>query len=243
MTPPQIPFRNRLLGVLTPADLDRLRPHLQLTTLRLRQVLEEPHQPIQQVYFPESGLTSAVAHTKHDRGIEVGLIGWEGMSGLSVVMGNDRSPNETFIQAAGSGYRIPAEALRQALEASPTLRICLLHYVQAFLIQTSQTALANGRAKLEERLARWLLMVHDRFDGDEFPVTHEFLALMLGVRRPGVTVALHILEGAGLIRSTRGLLTVLDRQGLESVADGSYGVPEAEYERLIGRFEKPAQAA
>ncbi|MDB5480157.1 MAG: cyclic nucleotide-binding protein [Caulobacteraceae bacterium] len=227
---------------MAPADLALLRPHLHPTSLTVRQVLEKPNIPIQQVYFPESGLTSVVAHAKN-RSIEVGLIGWEGMSGVSVVMGNDRSPNETFIQAAGSGSRISAQELRQAMETSPTLRTCLLHYVQAFLVQTAQTALANGQAKLEERLARWLLMTHDRFEGDAFPITHEFLALMLGVRRPGVTVALHLLEGTGLIRSTRGLLTVLDREGLEEAAGGSYGVAESEYERLIGCFEASAQIA
>jgi CRP-like cAMP-binding protein len=240
---PDVPYRNRLLRVLTPADLDLLRPHLKVSALTLRQVLEQPNKPIKHLYFPESGLLSVVAHARPDRSIEVGLVGREGMTGLSVVMGSDRSPNETFVQGAGSGYRITTEEMRLALVASATLRSCLLHYVQAFLIQTCQTALSNGRAKLEERVARWLLMVHDRFDGDAFPQTHEFLALMLGVRRPGVTMALHLLEGAGLIRSTRGLVTVLRREGLVEAAGGSYGVPEAEYERLIGCYQTPAQAA
>jgi CRP-like cAMP-binding protein len=239
----ETPFRNRLLSALSPQDRELLRPHLRATPLELRQVLEEPNTPILQIYFPESGITSIVAHTRHDRRLEVGLIGREGMSGLSVVMGGDRSPNETFIQSAGSGFQISAAELRKAMNASPTLQRCLLFYAQAFLIQTSQTALANGRAKLEERLARWLLMAHDRFDGDDFHLTHEFIALMLGVRRPGVTVALQILEGKGLIRSTRGLVIVLDREGLEEAADGSYGVPELEYERLIGCFSGPALVA
>jgi CRP-like cAMP-binding protein len=243
MSSPDIQYRNRLLRVLSPTDFDLLRPHLHFGALRLRQVLEEPNAPIQHVYFPESGLISIVAHTKRDRRIDVGLIGLEGMTGLSLVMGSDRSPNETFIQIAGSGFQVSAEMMRHALETSPTLRTCLLHYVQVFLIQTSQTALANGRANLEQRLARWLLMVHDRFDGNAIPITHEFLALMLGVRRPGVTMALHLLEGARLVRSTRALVTVLDREGLIEAAGGSYGVPEAEYERLIGCFETPARAA
>ena len=238
----ETPFRNRLLSVLSAADFALLRPHLHSTPLEVKQVLEEPNKPILQVYFPENGLTSIVAHADRHR-TEVGLIGREGMSGLSIVIGNDRSPNETFVQAAGSGSRISADELRRAMGSSPTLQTCLLHYVQAFLVQTSHTALANGRAKLEERLARWLLMAHDRVEGDEFPLTHEFLALMLGVRRQGVTVALHFLEGAGLIRSTRGLVVVLDREGLEEAAAGFYGVPEAEYERLIGCFNATAKAA
>lgn len=198
-------------------------------------MLEAANQPIQYVYFPESGLASIVAHAKGDRAIEVGLFGQEGMSGLSVVMGDDRSPNETFIQAGGAGWRIAAAELKAALDASPTMRGAMLHYVQAFLCQTSQTALTNGRAQIEERLARWILMAHDRLDGDTLQLTHEFLALMLGVRRPGVTVGLHYLEGKGVLKSTRGLVTVLDRAGLREIAGSSYGVPEAEYDRLCGR--------
>ena len=105
------------------------------------------------------------------------------------------------------------------------------------MIQTAHTVLAQGRAKLEERLARWLLMSHDRAEGDELPLTHEFLALMLGVRRAGVTMATHLLEGRGVIRATRGQLMVVDRKGLEEIAGGTYGVPEAEYRRLIGPFD------
>jgi CRP-like cAMP-binding protein len=116
---------------------------------------------------------------------------------------------------------------------SPTLRGMLLHYVQAFMIQTAHTAASNGSAKLEERLARWLLMAHDRTDGDELSLVHEFLAVMLGVRRPGVTVALHTLEEQGLIRARRGSILIIDRAGLEELANSSYGVPEAEYDRLM----------
>ncbi|MET4702433.1 CRP-like cAMP-binding protein [Constrictibacter sp. MBR-5] len=227
-------LRNQLLRALAPEDLDRLKPDLEMVHLDLRFVLETANQPIRHVYFPESGFVSVVAKTKGDRTIEVGLIGREGMSGVSVVMGDDRSANDTFVQYEGTGSRIPAEKLREAMESSPSLRKCLLHYVQAFLCQTSQSALTNGRAAIGERLARWILMAHDRVDGDALQLTHEFLALMLGVRRPGVTDALHFLEGKGLIRSARGKVTVLDRTGLEQIADGSYGVPEMEYARLFG---------
>jgi CRP-like cAMP-binding protein len=227
-------YRNHLLNALPEADLDLLRPHLEPIRLDLRFSMERANQPIRFAYFPERGLASIVAHSKGNRMIEVGLIGLEGMTGLSLIMGDDRSANETFIQAEGEGLRISAEKLIGALEASASLRRCLLRYVQAFLSQTTQTALANGRANIDERLARWILMAHDRLDGDELQLTHEFLALMLGVRRPGVTVALHYLEGKRLIKSTRGLVTVLDREGLEEIAGGSYGVPEAEYARLFG---------
>jgi CRP-like cAMP-binding protein len=226
-------FHNVLLNALSPADLDLLRPDLEFVELKLRDCLEPAHQKIQTVYFMESGLASVVARSKGDRTIEVGLIGIDGMTGVNIVMGDDRSTNETFVQVAGSAVRIKAATLVAALDSRPSLRNCLLRYVQAFFGQITHTALANGRAKIEERLARWILMAHDRLGGDEIHLTHEFLALMLGVRRPGVTVALHLLEGQGLIKSGRGVLTILDRKGMEAIADGSYGAPEAEYARLL----------
>jgi len=234
MASPETEFRNRLLMALPAADLDLLRPHLETFSLDLRQVLETANKPIRWVYFPESGLASVIAYTKEDRGVEVGLFGSEGMSGLSVVMGDNQSANQTLVQADGFSSRISTKNMKLALETSPSMRNCLLHYLQVFVCQISQTALTNGRATIEERLARWILMAHDRLDGDALKLTHEFLSLMLGVRRPGVTVALHFLEGKGLIRSTRALVTVIDRDGLGEVADGSYGIPEAEYDRLLG---------
>lgn len=239
MTAPRLAGRNRLLAALPADEIRLLQPSLAEVALNLREVLEAPGKPIFHVYFPLSGLASVIAHTRHDRQIEVGMIGFEGMTGLSVVLGDDQSPNETLIQAPGLALRISSDDLRRAMAASATLRNVLMRYIGAFLVQASQTALANGRAKLEERLARWILMSHDRFTGGELRITHEFLAVMLGVRRPGVTIGLHFLEGKGLIRSTRGLIAVLDREGLVEQANGSYGTPEAEYERLLGR---PADA-
>jgi CRP-like cAMP-binding protein len=119
------------------------------------------------------------------------------------------------------------------MQASPRLREVLLRFVQSFLIQATHTAISNGSARLEERLARWLLMAHDRIESDDLPLVHEFLALMLGVRRPGVTIGIHSLEGAGLIEARRGVIKILDRKGLEDAANASYGVPEAEYRRLM----------
>jgi len=233
MTPSGTVFQNRLLTSLSPADLSLLRKLSKPVDLPVDTVLEEPNQPIQSVYFLESGIASVVAGD--GARIEVGLIGREGMSGLSIVMGDDRSVNSTFMQGGGAGFRIGAKEFGRVLHKSGTLRLSLLRYAQVFTTQVAQTAVANGRGKLEARLARWLLMAHDRFSHEAFPFTHRFLALMLGVRRPGVTVALHFLEGYGLIRATRGLINVIDRKGLEAHADPSYGVPEAEYERLIGR--------
>jgi CRP-like cAMP-binding protein len=208
--------RNQLLLSLRADDLTRLKPALQPIDLPVRTVLEEAGVPIEFVYFMESGFASVVTGSRVQ--IEIGLIGREGMSGLSVVMGDDRSVNQTFMQADGSALRMTADDLREALHDSPTLHSNLLRYAQAFAVQTSQTALVNGRATLERRLARWLLMAHDRFDHNDFPVTHQFIALMLGVRRAGVTNALHILEGEHLLKARRGQITIVDRKGLEALS-------------------------
>jgi len=171
---------------------------------------------------------------KSNQDVEVGIIGCEGMTGLPVIFGNHRSPHTCYIQAAGDGQRIATPALRNAMTQSATLQALLLKYAQAFMIQTTYTAIANARGTLEERLARWLLMSHDRIDGDQLPLTHEFLSLMLAVRRPGVTDALHALEGRGLIHANRAAIDVLDRKGLINCANGLYGTPETEYQRLFG---------
>jgi len=152
----------------------------------------------------------------------------------TIVLCNHRSPHATYVQVAGEGQRIGAARLRTAMAASGAMRALFLKYVQTFTIQTAHTAIANGRANIDERLSRWLLMAQDRIGGRELPLTHEFLAVMLGVRRAGVTEALSVLEGAKSIRAVRGQITVLDRKRLQERARDSYGVPEAEYLRLIG---------
>jgi CRP-like cAMP-binding protein len=232
MPPPASAARhNQLLSSLKADDLALLRPALRHVELPLMTVLEEAGEPVKTVYFFESGIASVITGAKVP--IEIGLIGREGMTGVSVLMHDDRSVNRTFMQAAGTALSMSADRLRTALLDSPSLRTSLLRYAHAFSVQTSQTALVNGRAKLDARLARWLLMAHDRFDQSDFPFTHQFIAMMLGVRRAGVTDALHILEGRGLIKARRGQITVVNRKGLEAVSDSSYGVPEAEYARLV----------
>jgi CRP-like cAMP-binding protein len=229
---------NRLLAVLSAGDRALLSEGAEEVSLEMWQILETPRQRIAHVYFPTSGLVSVVGTNFGSERIEVGMAGYEGMTGLAVVLGHDRSSNETVVQAAGDALRIPSALVRQAVKASPTLRGTLLRYVHAFMMQASQTALANGRARLNQRLARWLLMWHDRLRTPHLTVTHEFLALLLGVRRQGVTVALHELEGQGLIKGTRNLVTILDRPGLCRLAGGFYGIPEAEYEASIRQRQK-----
>jgi CRP-like cAMP-binding protein len=225
--------RNRLLRALNPEDLALLASSLSRVALNASESLETPGERIEHCYFVEQGVISVRAKSPGSRRVDVGLVGTEGMTGLPVVMNDDRSPNETYVQVAGSAYRVAADDLRNALAASASLRGLLLRYAQWFLTQTIHTALANSTASIRTRLARWILMAHDRV-GDSLPFTHELLARTLGVRRSGVTDALHILEGRGLVRATRGKITVLDRHGLIDTAGGFYGVPEAEYERLLG---------
>jgi CRP-like cAMP-binding protein len=225
--------RNRLLCALSAKDRAVLHPHLRLVALKLRQELEQPNRPIRRVYFIEEGVASVVAPEVDRHSVEIGLIGPEGMTGLMVLLGNHQSPNATFVQTAGTALSIDAEALRIALDKSDSLRRILLKYAQAFLVQTAQTSLANARLTLEGRLARWLLMTQDRLGRSQIPMTHEFLATMLGVRRAGVTEALHALEGKRAIRATRGEIAILDRDIIEKRVGAFYGVAEAEYERLF----------
>jgi CRP-like cAMP-binding protein len=229
-------LKNKILAALSNADLALLQPHLEPVELEVRKVLEQPNKPIKHSYFIERGLASIVAGNSHKR-LEVGLIGSEGMTGLPIVLGNDRSPHENFIQVAGEGSRIPADKLRGAMRQSRSLEKAFLKFAHSFMNQTANTAFSNGTATLEERLARWLLMANDRLDGDEIPLTHDFLSLMLGVRRAGVTVALNYLEHRGVIRLSRGQIVITDRKGLKASANGTYHEPEAP-----APFRKQSQA-
>ncbi len=202
--------------------------------LERRHVLETPNKQIDHIYFPETAVVSVVAVNGKDERIEVALIGFEGMSGVTVVMGNHRSPNSTYIQIPGDVLCVEVGLFRQVLKKSPTLHTFLLKFAQVFMIQAAQTAVANGCAKLEQRLARWILMAHDRTVNDDVHLTHEFLSVMLGVRRASVTVALDAFEKRGLISARRGMITVLDRKNIQETAGSFYGVPETEYKRLIG---------
>ena len=215
------PTTNRLLSRLSAGDLKLLSRYLKSVDLPLRKRLETPGRTIDYVYFPESGFASVVANGTLTDQVEVGMIGREGMTGLAVVLGADQSPNDTYMQNAGKGLRIPADTLASAMQKSESLRFTLLLYAHAFFIQATQTAKSNGRSKIEERLARWLLMADDRLDGD-LPLTHEFLGLMLGTHRPGVTIALQALEKAGLITTRRSHITIVDRKALEKSSNGTY---------------------
>ena len=231
---PASPPCNRLLTALPPDGLARLWPQLEAVQLPLRHVLQVPGEPIGSVYFVETGWVSMLAYLEDGDAAEVGLVGREGMVGLPILLGGDRDDLEAMMQASGTALRMDAAAFRQELEHIPALRTLLLRYALLHHGQVARTAACNGRHHIEQRLARWLLMAHDRADGDRFPITHEFLSMMLGVRRAGVTVAAGALQKAGLIRYGGGNMTVTDRPGLENVACDCYGVVRRAQDSLFG---------
>jgi CRP-like cAMP-binding protein len=198
-----------------------------------RTQIEVPNRPIEQIYFLESGIISIVAVAPGSE-IEVGVIGREGASGLSIIHSDDRGPYSAYMQVAGSGHCVDAEIFAEFMQRNIASRNLFLRWARAFMLQTSETAAANARATILERLARWLLMAHDRVGTNQIPLTHEFLAMMMGVRRPGVTEACHGLARLGLIDSRRGAIVVADHEGLQQFAGRFYGVFENEYARLLG---------
>ncbi|MEZ6023147.1 MAG: Crp/Fnr family transcriptional regulator [Hyphomonadaceae bacterium] len=174
--------QNAILAALQAEDAEILTRILTPVELERRRYLAHRDRRIEYVYFIDSGVASVIADASSVRSVEVGMVGSEGLTGLGALMGASKSPYDTFMQVAGRGRRCQPAALKQAMDNSPALRDCIMHYAHAFMLQIAQTALSNARGKLEERLARWLLMVHDRTDGDEVQLTHDFLATMLGVR-------------------------------------------------------------
>jgi CRP-like cAMP-binding protein len=232
--PQQSSVRNRLLKALSPDDFALLRPNLELITTELRQSLIVPNIPVKQLFFPEVGFSSITTQGSDGR-VETGMIGREGLVGAwPILLGSDRTPHDHFVQSAGEMLGITTEALCAAVEQSASLHKMLLRSIQVQITQTSQTAYANATQTIDVRLARWLLMCHDRLDGDDLRITHEFLSLMLGAQRSSTTLAIQALEGNRLIKARRGKITILDRKAMEQVADDGYGLPEAEYARLIG---------
>jgi CRP-like cAMP-binding protein len=230
----QSAVRNRLLTSLPPADFKRLAASLTPVTLTLKQTLLEAEEPIGAAYFIETGMISYLNYLEGGEAQEIGLIGSEGMIGLPLILGVDQAPFGAMVQMEGTALRLSPTALRQAFNESETLRTRLLRYMQALHIQVSQTAACNNHHSLEERLTRWLLMAHDRAGNDQFPMTHEFMSMMLGVRRAGVTVTAGALKHAGLIHYTNGDITILDRPSLEAMACECYGNVQRQYGQLLG---------
>ena len=227
------PPANRLLGLLPRRDYERLRPHLQPMPLDYRQSLYRAHKPIGFVYFIETGVGSLVNTMANGQAAEVGTIGNEGVVGLPLVLGDNRAPTSVYVQVPGSGLRMKATLFEKELERSASMRAVMLRYSHAFFNQVAQSAACNQFHSIQQRCCRWLLMTHDRMQSDHFLLTQEFLAMMLGVQRTGVTAAAGALQRAGLIRYNRGNVTIIDRRGLKQRSCECYGISKREFDRLL----------
>ncbi len=230
---------NGLLAALPTDDLARLRPRLQPVELPFDRTLYPADGAVEAVLFIESGMVSLLATLEGGEQVEVGVVGREGLVGLPLVFGDDRSLVEARVQQEGTALRIGAATFRAAMDESAALRGLLKRYAQAFHAQVTLTAACNARHAIEQRLSRWLLIAHDRADGDEFPMTHEFISMMLGVRRPGVSLAAGVLQKAGLIHYARGRMAVTDRPGLEASSCECYHTARREFARLLGSGAAP----
>ncbi len=236
-TPPQTDTRaseeNYLLRAFPRAEYEQLLPSLEPVNLPVRHLLCDRDAIITHVYFPTTCVASMVNDSPEGT-VEVGTIGREGMVGAAVLLHTDSMPARVVVPVAGSAKRLPVEVLRDAVRRSPDVERLLFRYVEAFFEEVAQSVACNRLHSLEERCARWLLMTHDRVDGDEFTLTQEFLSYMLGVHRPAVTLAAGSLQQAGVIRYHRGRITVVNREGLEKTSCSCYGVTRAGFRRLLG---------
>jgi CRP-like cAMP-binding protein len=223
-----------LLALLPEADFQRLSGHFERVSLTNRQVLFEPDQPIHYVHFPHNGtVVSLVTPMQDGSGVEAASVGSEGFVGMDVYLNGGRVHYRAVCQVPGEAVRIEAAAFRREAARSEALRAVLHRYILAMIVQLTQASACNRRHSVERRCARWLLTMRDRARSDTFPLTHEMLAEMLGVRRAGVTVVARGLQHAGLIRYARGTVTVLDRPRLEAASCECYGVIRREVERLL----------
>lgn len=225
--------RNRLLLSLPPADLRLLLPRLEPVTLSVRTLLLVPDQPVEAVHFIESGTISMISILDNGAHTEVGLVGFEGMLGLPLLFGSATSPLEGLVQASGLALRLPAAGFQAALVEIPSLIGLLLRYVDAFHVQVAQQVACNNHHRIEQRLARWILMTAYRIDEESFPMTQEFMAHMLGVQRPGVNLAIGVLKRAGLVQHDRSHVRVLDRPGLEAAACECYATVQRRFAWLM----------
>lgn len=224
---------NRLLAGLPAQVLERLTPELETVPLRNRDIIQRIGRQAEHVYFPHSGMGSIVIHMQGGVNVEAATVGHEGMLGLSYVLGDTLATEETMIQLPGEASRLRIRVLREEFDREERLRTLLLRYSQLLMGQIAQGAACNRLHPIEARCARWLLSTHDRVEGDSFPLTQDFLALMLGVRRAGVSVAQHALQQDGLIDYSRGQVRILDRPALETVACECYGVIRDRFDRFF----------
>src|SRR6204780_2762167 len=219
---------NRLLSLLSDHDYERLRPHLTQVAFEYRKSLYEASRPIEHVYFPVDGVASLVITTAEGASAEVGTIGSEGMVGLPICFGDRDAPSAVYVQVPGTALVMDSRAFRGELDRSPSLNLMMLRYAHAFFNQVAQSAACAHLHRVEQRCCRWLLMTRDRMPTDEFLLTHEFLGMMLGVRRTTVTDVMGSLQKAGLIRYRRGHVTILDHEALRYRACECYDISKLE---------------
>ena len=224
---------NRLLGALPAEEFERLRPHLEIVTLEVKDFIYERDVPIEYVYFPIDCVTSTMATMRDGRSVEVGTIGHEGMDGLPVFLGTQTAPLDSFCQVPGEAARMTADALRSEVRAGDRLHDLLRRFTEATLVFAAQSSACNRLHTVEKRCSRWILHTHDRVGRNEFYLTQEFLSQMLGVRRASVSEVASALQSEGLISYSRGRLRILDRSGLEAVACECHGVITSEFDRLF----------
>jgi CRP-like cAMP-binding protein len=229
---PRKPAENQILAALPREDYERIASHLELVDMPHGQILYQIDQPIEQVYFPTNSMVSLVSQMSDGMSVEVGVTGFEGMTGLSVVLGVDRSPHEAMVQIPDGAVRASARVIKDEFKRGGALHDLLLRYTHSLLLMTSQVASCNRAHSVGARLARWLLMSYDRCVCTDLPLTQEFLAMMLGTRRAGVTEAAGILQTEGLIKYRRGHITIEDKPRLERYACECYGIVKAEFDRL-----------
>lgn len=232
---PQAPPTNLILAALPPNERAILEPHLEAVSLRLRDDLYAANSPVEHVYFVHRGVVSLLTAMPEGADLEFATAGPEGMVGLPVLLGAEQMASKAFVQVPGEGARMSADAFRSVIGRCPELNRLLLRYTLALMNQMAQNAACNRIHEVEERCARWLLMTQDRVGEPTFQLTQEFLAQMLGVRRPTVSIAAGMLAKAGLIHYVRGQMTILDREGLKAAACECYGIIKGEFDRLVGR--------
>ena len=230
---------NILLGQLVTSDLCLLQPHLERVALKKGVFLSRSGEPIRHLHFLHSGIASIVSDRRDEVRVELAVIGKEGVTGIAGLLGATSAPHETMLQVDHAyADRVELSCVTSVMDRSSSFRHLMLRFVQTVLIQISGNAAANVSDRLNARLARWLLMCHDRVEGEDIPLTHEFMAAMIGAPRSAVTTALHDLESVHAIHTQRGRVVITDRTGLEALAGAGYGTPEAEYRRLIAPFGK-----
>ena len=233
--PAPTPLQNLLLAALPGKDFQRLLPQLELVDIALGVPLYESGGHLQHVFFPIAGIVSLLYVTQGGNSAELAVVGSEGMIGISLFMGGETTPNRAVVQSTCRAYRLPAHVLKEQFGAGGALHLILLKYTQALITQISQTAVCNLHHSVDQQLCRWLLLSLDRLPDNKLQMTQELIANMLGVRRQGVTESARKLEHDGLITYKRGLITVLDRPGLENRACECYSVVRTETERLLPR--------